>query len=115
METNQDAYLQIWKTGASSTPQLQWPEKETGQVALKLSAGQRLRLALPMEHEPITFTARLSRIPFGSITRLDTTMFNRSSPSQIQESGTAHEQATYVVNHDPSATAQIAVDITLDR
>jgi hypothetical protein len=48
-------------------------------------------------------------------------MSDRLSPTQIQESFTAsgptgsHERATYVVNQDPSTTAQIAVDITLDR
>jgi len=48
-------------------------------------------------------------------------MFDRLSPIQLQESITAsnqtgsQERATYVVNQDPSTTAQIAVDITLDR
>ncbi len=121
IEANQDAYLQVWKTGASSTPQLQWPEKETGQVSLKLTAGQRLRLTLPMERETVTFTARLSRIPFGPIAGLDTAIFNRPSPGHIYESVAAHgqphphEQATYVVDQDPSAAAQITVDITVNR
>jgi hypothetical protein len=121
MEANQDAYLQVWKTGVSSTPQLQWPEKETGQVSLKLTAGQRLRLTLPMERETVTFTARLSRIPFGPIAGLDTAIFNRPTPSHIYESVAVHdqtrlhEQATYVVDQDPSAAAQITVEITVNR
>jgi hypothetical protein len=121
VEANQDAYLQVWQTVGSSTPQLLWPEKETGQISLKMTAGQRQRIPLPMESGPVPLTARLSRVPFGPITRQEVTMSDRLSPTQIQESFTAsgptgsHERATYVVNQDPSTTAQIAVDITLDR
>ena len=35
VEANQDAYLQVWETVGSSTPQLLWPEKESGQTSLK--------------------------------------------------------------------------------
>jgi hypothetical protein len=48
-------------------------------------------------------------------------MFDRLSPNQLQESinesnqSGSQERATYVVNQDPSTTAQIAVDISLDR
>ena len=121
VEANQDAYLQVWKTVGSSTPQLQWPEKETGQISLKITAGQRQHIALPMESGPVTITARLSRVPFGPSTRQEAAMFDRLSPNQLQESTTtsnqigSQEQATYVVNHDPSTTAQIAVDIALGR
>ena len=121
VEANQDAYLQVWKTVGSSTPQLQWPEKETGQISLKMTAGQRQHIALPMESGPVTLTARLSRSPFGPVTRQEATMFDRLSPNQLQESTTtsnqtgSQEQATYVVNHDPSSTAQIAVDIAISR
>ena len=121
VEANQDAYLQVWKKVGSSTPQLQWPEKETGQISLKIIAGQRQHIALPMESGPVTLTARLSRGPFGPITRQETAMFDRLSPNQVQESITAsnqtgsQEHATYVVNQDPSTTVQIAVDITLGR
>ena len=121
VEANQDAYLQVWKTGASSTLQLYWPEKEVGQTALKLTAGQRQQIALPTESGAVTFTVRLSRVPFGPITGQDTAMFNRLSPNQLAESTSkrnqtgSHEQATYVVSQDPSPTAQIAVEITLGR
>jgi len=121
MEANQDAYLQVWKTVGSSTPQLLWPENETGQFSLKMTAGQRQHIPLPMESGPVTLTAHLSRIPTGSITRQETAMFDRLSSNQLQESITAsnrtgsQEHATYVVNQDPSTTVQLAVDITLSR
>jgi hypothetical protein len=121
VEANQDAYLQVWKTVGSSTPQLLWPEKATGQISLKITAGQRQHIPLPMESGPVTLTARLSRVPSEPITRQETAMFDRLSPNQLQESimprGAAgsQERATYVVNQDPATTAQIAVDMTLDR
>jgi hypothetical protein len=121
MEANQDAYLQVWKTVGSSTPQLLWPEKATGQISLKMTAGQRQLIPLPRESEPVTLTARLSRVPSEPITRQETAMFDRRSPNQLQEfimpSGAAgsQERATYVVNQDPSTTAQIAVDMLLGR
>ena len=86
VETNQDAYLQVWKTVGSSTPQLLWPEKETGQISLKITAGQRQHIPLPMESGPVTLTARLSRVPSGPITRQEAAMFDRLSPNQLQES-----------------------------
>jgi len=121
VEANQDAYLQVWKTVGPSTPQLLWPEKETGQISLKIAAGQRQHIPLPLESEPVTLTVRLSRVPSGPITRHEAAIFDRLSPNQLQESITAsnqtgaQEHATYVVNQDPSTTAQIAIDITLGR
>ncbi len=121
VEANQDAYLQVWETVGSSTPQLLWPEKETGQISLKITAGQRQHIPLPMESGPVTLTARISRVPSGPITRQEAAMFDRLSPNQLRESITANnqtgsqERATYIVNQDPSTTAQIAVNMTLDR
>lgn len=121
VEANQDAYLQVWKTVGSSTPQLLWPEKESGQISLKITAGQRQHILLPMESRPVTLTARLSRVQSGPITRQEAAMFDRLSPNQLQESINesnqtgSQERATYIVNQDLSTTAQIAVDITLDR
>ena len=121
VEANQDAYLHVWKTVGSSTPQLLWPKKETGQISLKITAGQRQHIPLTMESGPVTLAARLSRVPFGPITSQEAAMFDRLSPNQFQESITASNQAgsrelaTYVVNLDPSTTTQIAVNITLGR
>ena len=121
VEANQDAYLQAWKAVGSLTPQLLWPEKETGQISLKITSGQRQHIPLPMESGPVTLTARLSRVPPGPTTTHEAAMFDRLSPNQFQESITANnqtgsqERATYVVKQAPSTTAQIAVDITLGR
>src|SRR6185295_10847027 len=121
MEANQEAYLQVWKTAGSSTPKLYWPQKETGQFSLKMTAGHRQQIALPMESGHVTFTAHLSRVPFGPTTEHETAMFDRLSPNQLLESTTeigqtgSHEQATYVISQDPSSTVQIAVDMTLSR
>jgi len=121
VEANQDGYLQVWKAVGSSTPQLLWPEKETGQISLKITAGQRQHIPLPMERRPVTFTARLSRVPPGPTTRHDAAMSDQLSPNQLQESITpsgaagSQERATYVVNQDPTTTAQVAVDMTLSR
>jgi hypothetical protein len=121
MEANQDAYLQVWETVGSSTPQLLWPEKERGQTSLKITAGQRQYIPLSIGSGPSTLTARLSRVPSESITRQETSMVEPLSLNQLQESITAssrtgsQEHATYVVNPDPSTTAQVAVDITLGQ
>jgi hypothetical protein len=121
LEANQDAYLQIWRTVGSSIAQLQLPEKETGQVSLKMPAGHRQYIHLPVDREPATFTARLSLVPFGPITREGTARFDRSFLHQLQESITelnqtgSSERATYVVNQDPSKSVQITVDIILGR
>lgn len=121
VEANQDAYLQVWETVGSSTPQLLWPEKESGQTSVKITAGQRQYISLSRESGPATLTARLSRVPSESITRQETGLLGRLSPNQLQESITAsnrtgtQERATYVVNPDPSTAAQIAVDITLNQ
>lgn len=121
VETNQDAYLQVWETAGSSTPQLLWPKKETGQISLKMAAGQRERIPLPMGNEPVTLMALLSRIPLGATMKHEDVQYDRLSPKHLQEPITAsdrtgsQERAIYIVNPDPSTTAQIAVDIPLSR
>lgn len=121
IKTNQDAYLQVWETAGSSTPQLLWPKKETGQISLKMAAGQRDRIPLPMGNEPVTLMALLSRIPLGPTMKREDVQYDRLSPKHLQESITAsdrtgsQEHAIYIVNLAPSTTAQIAVDIPLNR
>ena len=119
VEPNQDAYLQIWQSAGPTTPQLLFPEKESGQISSKILARQRQLISVPTASG--TITVRLSRMPFGPISRQEAIMLGRSSPGQIQETVTAGtptakpEQATYVVNQDLSSTAQIAVQTPLDR
>jgi hypothetical protein len=121
VEANQAAYLQVWKAVGFSTPRLLLSENETGQISLKMTAGQRQHFHLPTESGTVTLTARLSRVPFGPVTRQETAMLDALSPTQLQESITAssqtglQERATYVVNQDLSTTTQIVVDITLVR
>lgn len=121
LEANQDAYLQIWRTVGSSTMQLEWPEKETGETSLKLPVGQRQYIALPTESGSYTLVVRLSRVPFGPITRQEASLFDRPSPTQLQEAITSsnqtgsQERATYVVNQNPSTSAHVTVEITFSR
>jgi hypothetical protein len=117
VEANQDAYLQVWKTVGSATPQLLFPDKDSGQISVKILAGQRQQIPLPADSGTVTLTTRLSRVPFGPITRQEAAMFDRHSPHQLQESVSAsgvtssQEQATYVVNQDLSPTTQLSVVI----
>lgn len=121
LEANQGAYLQIWRTVGSSTMQLEWPEKETGETSLKLPVGQRQYIALPTESGSHTLMVRLSRVPFGPITRQEASLFDRPSPTQLQEAITSsnqtgsQERATYVVNQNPSTGAHVTVEITFSR
>lgn len=118
IETNQSAYLQVWMTVGASPTQLLLPEKKTGQISLKITAGQRQQIPLPKGNGPVTLTARLSRVPFGPITRQEAAMFDRVSPDQLQEAVTTdgpagfHEQAVYIVTQDRSTT-QLSVDISV--
>ena len=121
LEANQGAYLQVWMKTGSSTPQLLMPQQESGQISLKIAAGQRLQIPVPADGEPGSLTARLSRVPFGPITRQEAAMFDRHSPIQLQEvinaTGAAgpQEQAIYVVNQDTSPTALTTVEIPIGR
>ncbi len=119
IETNQDGYIQVWRNVGSANTQLLLPQKDSGHISQKIQADQRQRLVLPVESG--TVIVRLSRVPFGPISRQEAALLNRRSPNLLQESGTSpsptgsQEQATYVVSQDPSPTAQIAVDILLTR
>ena len=121
IEANQSAYLQVWMTVGASPTQLLLPEKKTGQISLKIAASQRQQISLPADSGPLTLTARLSRLPFGPITRQEAAMFDRVFPNQLKETFTAtgptgsQEQATYVVTQDPATTAQISIQIPLSR
>ena len=119
LETNQDGYIQVWRNVGSANTQLLLPQKDSGHISQKVQTGQRQRLVLPAESG--TVIVRLSRVPFGPISRQEAALLNRRSPNLLQESGTSpsqtgsQEQATYVVSQDPSPTAHIAVDILLTR
>jgi hypothetical protein len=110
-ESNQDAYVQIWRRAGDSLPELLLPAKETGHISLKTAAGQRQQMTVPGASDRLV--VRLSRVPFGPITRQEAAMTGRGSTGQVAErSSTTAEQATYVANPNPSA-AELALEIPL--
>ncbi|ULA63634.1 MAG: hypothetical protein LZF86_110333 [Nitrospira sp.] len=117
LEANQDGYVQVWQHVGSTGTHLLLPQKDSGHISMKIRAGQRQRLPLPADSG--TVIVRLSRVPFGPISRQEAALLDRFLPTQLQESGIfpssagSQEQATYVVSQDLSPTAQIAVDIQL--
>jgi hypothetical protein len=119
IETNQDGYIQVWRNVGSANTQLLLPQKDSGHISQKIQAGQQQRLVLPAESG--TVIVRLSRVPFGPISRQEATLLNRHSPNLLQESATtphptgSQELATYVISQDLSPTAEIAVDIIGNR
>jgi hypothetical protein len=120
IEVNQDAYVQIWKRKGSSTPQLWFPTKETGQTSIQVPAGRRQGIPLTEEDKAASLTVRLSRVPLGFITEQEAATLDIPS-NQLQETVTSHdpsgpqEQATYVVNQNPSPTVQLIVEIPLPQ
>ena len=119
IETNQDGYIQVWRNVGSANTQLLLPQKDSGHISQKIQAGQRQRLVLPADSG--TVIVRLSRIPFGPISRQEAALLNRRSPNLLQESATtphptgSQELASYVISQDLSPTAEIAVDIIGNR
>lgn len=111
-ESNQDAYVQIWRRAGDSLPELLLPAKETGHMSLKTAAGQPQQMTVPGASDRLI--VRLSRVPFGPITRQEAVMTGRGSSGQVAElSSITAEQATYVANPDPSAT-ELALEIPLN-
>jgi hypothetical protein len=111
-ESNQDAYVQIWRRAGDSLPELLFPAKETGHISLKTAAGQPQQMTVPGASDRLI--VRLSRVPFGPITRQEAVMTGRGSSGQVAElSSTTAEQATYVANPDPSA-AELDLEIPLN-
>jgi hypothetical protein len=118
IEVNQDAFVQIWKTAGSSAPQLWFPTKEPGQISKQVPAGRRQSIPLSQENEPYTLTVRLSRVPFGPLPDQEPVTLVVPS-NQLQErvipddSTGSQEQATYVVNTNPSPTVQLIAEIPI--
>ncbi|HEY7533214.1 MAG TPA: hypothetical protein VH681_10595 [Nitrospiraceae bacterium] len=120
IEVNQEAYVQIWKTEGSSGPELWFPTAETGQVSIKVPARRRQGISLAGESDAVTLTVRMSRMPLGLITEQEAAELDVPS-NQIQETITPQdpvrpeEDATYVVNRNPSPVVQLIVEIPLSR
>jgi len=121
VETNQDAYLQIWKIEPSSAPDLLFPERQTDQISFKITAGHRHLIPLSAEARTVGLTARLSRAPLGPLSVQDASLLEQASPDQVQEStasgGTSdsREHATYVVNQNLDESAQMWVSVLPGR
>jgi hypothetical protein len=120
VETNQEGYLQIWQMSGASAPQLLLPNQVKGEISIKVSAGQRLAIPLPITAGPITLTARLSRVLLDILSKQGTAGSYQPSTSQRQESITRdqradlQEQATYIVKQDPTS-AQLSITISLTK
>jgi len=111
VESNQDGYIQIWRSSGESLPELILPGKETGRISLKTAAGQPQQITV----EGVTdrLIVRLSRVPFGPITRQEAVMAGRAAKGQVVESVVETEDpATYVGNPDASVP-DLAADISL--
>jgi hypothetical protein len=108
LETNHEAYLQIWKMAGSSPLQLLFPDQDSSSGSIRILAGQRQQIPWPQEGRSMTLLVRLSLIPFA-LEEQDPAMAAEPSRAHIQQSV---EQATYVVNQDPSAS-RLSVRISL--
>ncbi len=119
VEATQESYVQVLQNLGSAGTRLWWPPQETGKISLKLQPGKRTEIPMPppAENGLITLIIRLSSKPFGPLTMQEVGMLDRFSATLLIETvspgtGTGvQEQATYVVSHDPSTSAQLAVEI----
>ncbi len=108
VESNQEAYLQLWLTSTSHPPQRLLPQKDDAQPSLKLSAGQRTSVSFPLATQPITIIAHISRQSMARTFDQDLPPMTRQTLDTVQESVTTdsdrpqQENATYVVNQDAS-------------
>ncbi len=110
-ESNQEAYVQIWRRAGDSLPELLLPAKETGHISLKIAGRQRQQMTVPAASDRLI--VRLSRVPFGPITRQEAVMAGRASTGQVAEPPSiTSERSTYVANPDPS-TVELALEIPL--
>jgi hypothetical protein len=106
VETNQEAYLQIWKSVGVSPPQLLFPDGNSGPHSLKLVAGQRQIVPLSRARGAVSLFVRLSRIPPEPRAEQDIPLRDHLSLDRLQESHTVlesiagQEHAAYAVNRD---------------
>jgi hypothetical protein len=116
LETNQDAYLQVWKAVGDLPLELQYPDGDDTPHFIKIVAGQRQTVPLSRERGPVTLFVRLSRVLQESPVKRETLLRDRRAPDRlhtsntVRESVTGGEDATYAVNRDLSLD-QLVVDI----
>jgi cytoskeletal protein RodZ len=106
LETNQDAYLQIWKAVGDAPLQLQLPDKDSPHHSITIVAGQRQVIPWSPEHGPVSLFVRLSRVLQKPLAKQETLSRDPHNLDRLQTSKTVREsiageeQATYAVNLD---------------
>jgi len=116
VESNQEVSLQIWLTGPSRPRQRVVPQEDATQTELKLSAGQRESVLLPLASQSTTMIARVSRISLAPTFDQAASLMADRTPDLLQELVTTdaeaphQENAIYVVHQDASVN-QLAVSI----
>jgi hypothetical protein len=118
VQSNQDAYLQIWMLSDAQSPKLIVPEAENGTPSASLLAGEPLVIPLPMEQAPFRIAIRIARRPFDPLSPEHAPRFGAAGPLQSQESldgGPGQEPDTYVVTQDLSLAARIEVTVPIAR
>ena len=119
VEANQHSYIQIWETRESSTRLRLFPDQGSGKIFSRAIPGQRRVIPLPTGTGMITI--RVSPSPLSPITGEESVTLDRSVLRQIQETITTkfetglEGQAHYVVNPDTNQSAQLVVEIPLNR
>ncbi|MDH5740725.1 MAG: hypothetical protein OEY77_10415 [Nitrospira sp.] len=106
VEANQDSFFQVWGEAASLPPHLLFPFSAGDPIASRLMAYQRRRIPILAGYRSIT--VRVSLTPFDALSTKDSDAMTRSPLEHLQESSSSietsnsQEQATYIVNQDPS-------------
>jgi hypothetical protein len=116
LETNQDAYLQVWKAVGDAPLQLQFPDKDSPPHSVTIVAGQRQTIPWSRERGPVSLFVRLSRVLQEPLTKEEILSSDHRdldrlrTSSIVRETVTREEYATYAVNRDRSSD-QLVVEI----
>jgi hypothetical protein len=116
LETNQDAYLQVWKAVGNAPLQLQFPDKDSPPHSVTIVAGQRQTIPWSRERGPVSLFVRLSRVLQEPLTKEEILSSDHRdldrlrTSSIVRETVTREEYATYAVNRDRSSD-QLVVEI----
>lgn len=103
IESNQDGYVQVWEQAEALPPHRFFPSDPNGQLSSRLGAHERVTLSFHA-----TFSTLVIRFSRAVANDVEPAMPDRFSHNQLRESvpskqeDGAQEQATYVVNQDPT-------------
>lgn len=118
IESNQEGYLQIWRSVSSSNLQLLFPTAETEPSHAKLSAHTSLTLSIPST--PGTLVLRFARTGAIPSATFDSRLLDEFTRGQLRESVMTDDTSGfpppihYIVNQDPSLS-EIVVQIVLPQ